>query len=424
MQPQYVTTAAALATLTAGERIVTAMAAAEPAGFFNGIHEQASQTQGLVLYCANPTRAYPCFSDPGLAGHLTIHPMFITSVIKNHQQLPHVHYIPQHLSQWSRNILAAGPIDVFWGSCSTPDPRGFVSLGVSLCFEKEILSQAKRVILEVNPHMPVTFGASTVSLDQVDYLIDNPQPLPTIEQRPFDATDRLIAQNVAALVPDGATIQLGIGAIPNALTQALATKNDLGVHTEMINDTIMKLAQLGVINGRRKTKWPEKIVGAFAYGSRELYDFLDGNPSCEFQHAAIVNNPLRIGKNPKMTSINGAVEIDITGQVCSESLGHRELSGVGGATETHTGAQLAEGGRGIIAMRSQTSQGGSKIVSELQPGAKVSISRNDLDTVVTEWGAARLKGKSVAERARLLVSLAHPDHRAALEGDARRFGYW
>ncbi len=200
-------------------------------------------------------------------------------------------------------------------------------------------------------------------------------------------------------------------------------KKDLGIHTEMVNDAMMDLYLKGVVTGACKTRWPGKIIASFVYGSEELYRFIDGNPTIELHPSSVVNDPWRIGLNHRQVSINTAVEVDLTGQVCSESVGHRELSGVGGASETHIGAQRSPGGRGIIALHSLTNRGESKIVFELKPGAKVSISRNDIDTVVTEYGVARLKGRSVAERVRAMAAIAHPDFRDDLLALARKEQY-
>jgi len=258
----------------------------------------------------------------------------------------------------------------------------------------------------------------------VDYFIENDHPLPTIPAPKVTAVDREIGALVADLIPDGATLQLGIGGIPNAIGEALGPKRDLGIHTEMINDTMMDLFQRGIVTGRKKSIWPGKIVGAFVYGTKALYDFVDGNPLVELHPASVINDPYRIGRNHKMFSINTAVEIDITGQVCSESVGHRELSGVGGASETHIGAQRSPGGRGIIALPSTTRDGSaSKIVFTLQPGAKVSISRNDIDTVVTEYGVAKLSGRSTAQRVKALAAIAHPKFRDELLHNARTERY-
>lgn len=412
----------AISLLTSNMRVVTAMAACEPRTFFENIGEHAQNLEGLKVFCANPTKVYPCFEMP-IGNHLTFSLMFLTSALRKLQGNDLIHYVPQHLSQWSRNI-AKEAVDVFWGSCSPPDERGFVSLGPSACYEQEVLRKAKLVILEVNPHIPVTFGSTYVPVTLVDYFIKTDHLLPQLARQQPDAIDYQIGQIIADLIPDGATLQLGIGGIPNALGKSLLSKRGLGIHTEMINDTMMELFEAGVLTGEQKTLWPSKIVGAFAYGSSSLYKFIHQNPGVELQPASIVNNPRLIAKNHKMFSINTAIEIDLTGQVCSESVGHCELSGVGGAYETHTGAQQSPGGMGIIAIRSLCKDNvHSKIVFELKPGAKVSISRNDVDTVVTEYGVARLSGKTVAERVRSLISVAHPSVRETLSAQAKEFHY-
>ena len=398
------------------------MAASEPQLFYQHADSYLRNHKDLVVYCANPSKPYAVFSDESLWGTIEFRPMFLTAHVRNHQNKKHVHYVPQHLSQWTSNILKA-PVDIFWGSCSIPNAKGFVSLGPSVCYEWEVLRKAKIVILEVNPNIPFIFGSTLISLDYADMLLSSTEPLPAgVAEEPSEE-DRKIAAYIGELVQDDSTIQLGIGGIPNALTEVLATKKNLGVHTEMINDAIYKLAKTGAITGNQKTMWQDTIIGAFAFGSPELYAFLDNNPLVELHPASIVNDINTIGRNHRMVSINSAIEIDITGQVCSESIGHLELTGVGGASDTHIGAQKSTNGRGIVALRAQTKSGGSKIVIELKPGAKVSISRNDIDTIVTEYGIAELKGKTVAERARSLIRIAHPDHRSTLTARATEVGY-
>lgn len=349
--------------------------------------------------------------------------MFLTTAVRHLQGKGKIHYIPQHLSKWTRNLFKKSQPDIFWGSCSVPDERGFVSLGPGACYEPEVLSKAKVVILEMNPNIPVTFGSTHVPVEWVDYFVESSKNLPTISPKAPSDLDHKIAAVAAKYISDGSTLQLGIGGIPNAVAQSLDSKKDLGIHTEMINDAMMHLYKKGIVTGKQKSIWPGKIVGAFAFGTNELYEFLDSNPIVELQPASVVNDPYRIGRNNKMVSINTAVEIDITGQVCSESIGHLELSGVGGATDTHIGAQLSEGGRGIIAMHARTNAGASKIVFELKAGAKVSISRNDIDTVITEYGAAELSGANVGERAHSLIGIAHPDDRMQLHALAEKAGY-
>ncbi|MDF1666371.1 MAG: acetyl-CoA hydrolase/transferase C-terminal domain-containing protein [Planctomycetota bacterium] len=401
--------------------IVTAMAAAEPQAFFSQLHRLLPENDcEKVVYCANPTEDYPCFTDLSLPLRFVV--MFLTSRIRKNQGI-NIHYCPQHLSSWAGHLIKRHPIDVFWGVCTTPDERGFVSLGPGACYESELRRHASKVILEVNPELPMTFGDTHVHVSKVDAFIEHPRELPTCPRAKPSDVDRKIASYVAELVPNGATIQLGIGSIPNAIGEALSNHKNLGVHTEMINDTMMDLYLGGQVDGSKKSLWPGKIVGAFAYGTKELYQFIDQNPIVELQPASVVNDPYRIGRNFRMHSINTAVEVDITGQVCSESIGHMELSGVGGASETHVGAQRSEGGRGIIAMQSRTRRGDSKIVVSLKEGAKVSISRNDVDTIVTEYGVAELAGRSVLERVQALIKIAHPEHREALESEAKRLAY-
>jgi acyl-CoA hydrolase len=349
--------------------------------------------------------------------------MFLTGAVRKLQGNDLIYYIPQHLSQWSDNLLANNSVDVFWGSCSPPDERGYVSLGLSDTYETQILHRAKFVVLEINPAMPRTYGSTVVHQNSVHFFIHSDNTLPSIAPEKGEEIDETIAKLVCELIEDGSTLQLGIGGIPNSVAKFLKDKKNLGIHTEMINDAMVDLIESGAVNGSMKKIWPRKVVGAFALGTERLYRFLDQNLGVEIQPAKVVNNPIKIGLNHRMTSINTCVEIDITGQVCSESLGHYELSGVGGAFETHYGAQLSEGGRGILALRSTTRTGQSKIVFELQPGAKVSISRNDVDTVVTEYGYFRLRGKSVRERALGLIQLAQPEFREKLEFNARKYNY-
>lgn len=418
-----ITAREAFSRIAGAKTVVAAMVASEPLHFFEQLREMSSVFEEKVrIYCANPSRPFPCFEDPTLCSNLDLVVMFLTTHVRQLHGRGLVYYFPHHLSSWAGLMKERG-VDVFWGSCSLPDARGFVSLGPSACYEPEILRAADTVVLEMNPQIPVTFGSTPVPLRDVDWFVSADHPLPSIPKGEIRDIDRQIAAYVAELVEDGSTIQLGIGSIPNAVGEALGGKRNLGVHTEMINDTIMELYLQGVVTGAMKTRWPGKIIGSFAYGTPALYRFIDRNPIVELHPSSVVNDPWRIGKNYRQVSINSAVEIDLTGQVCSESVGHRELSGIGGASETHIGAQRSVGGRGIIALYSTTEKGESKIVFALKPGSKVSISRNDVDTVITEFGIARLKGKSVGERVKAMVAIAHPDFRDRLLAEARKEQY-
>jgi acyl-CoA hydrolase len=408
-----------------GQNVVVSHASAEPPHFFRLIGTRGRDIKGTRIFCANPGRSWPCFSDPELDGRLIFEVFFLSPAVRQKLALRHVHHVPVNMSRWARHIMHGNrQIDVYWGVCSPPDGDGYVSLGLNSCYEPEALARAGTVILEVNPHMPRTFGATRVPIDRVHYFIEQIEPPIVHNPAPSGPEDLRIGELVADLVPDGATIQLGIGGIPNAIGKCLGSHRNLGVHTEMINDAIMHLHRSGAVDGSRKSIWPGKMIGVFVYGSQDLYNFVNGNEALELHPASLVNDVVTIGQNFRMTSINTAVEVDLTGQVCSESVGHLQISGVGGASDTHLGARRSDGGRGIVALRSTTRPGGqSKIVHTLAPGAKVSISRNDIDTVVTEYGVAELAGKNVADRVRALIGVAHPAVREELLHEAKRLCY-
>lgn len=406
-----------------GTTIVTGMAASEPHSFYRTLCEKGHTKKGVTVFCANPNQSYGCYQDESLVGHVSFHVMFLTAGLRIPQGRGLVHYVPQHLSQWTAH-LKERDVDVFWGVCSPPNAKGYVNLGLNLCYESEMLRHARIVVLEVVENLPIVSGDTWVHVSEVHHFVESSGSLCEIRRSEPSERDLAIGRHVASLVPDEATIQLGIGRIPDAVALALRGKRDLGVHTELFTETMKDLFVAGALTGRRKTLFPRKMVASFILGSAELYQFVDGHPAIELMPSAFVNNPHWIGKNHRMHSINTAVEVDITGQVCSESVGHRELSGVGGATDTHIGAQRSPGGRGIIAIPSTTDDGAhSKIVFELKPGAKVSISRNDVDTIVTEHGFARLRGLAVAERVEKLIGLASPEFRDKLREQAKAVGY-
>lgn len=425
MKTQSISLAEGFALLKDGDRVVTAMAAAEPQLFFSNAHLFLQGKKDVKIFCANPNENYACFTDPELDPSLKIIPMFLTKKIRPLQGRNRVHYIPQHLSQWAHNLTQSQRVNIFWGSCTPPDARGFVSLGPSCCYESELVRKADLVILECNPGLPVTYGSTHIPLREVDYLIESTCPVPELRELPEESPiHQALASHIANLIEDGSTLQIGIGSIPNSVCKQLKKKSDLGIHTEMIHNGMLDLYRNGNITGHHKSFFPGKIVGSFALGDHDLYQFIHLNPGVELHPASFVNKLKILTKNTKMISINTAVEVDITGQVCSESIGHMELSGVGGAWETHVGAQMSPGGRGILALTSTTKdEKTSKISFELKPGAKVSISRNDVDTIVTEYGVARLRGRSVAERADDLISIAHPKFREELRLLAKKVGY-
>jgi acyl-CoA hydrolase len=428
----------AIELITDNSTVAVSHASGEARHFYQLIHTRATQLRGVNIYGANPTQLYPCFQEKDLSAHINFDLMFLNKSVRQTKNIPHVQYVPSHMSRWSRHICSSAArkknlspdqnesslLDIFWGSCSPPNEDGFVSLGLNAVYEAELIHKARIVILEMNPLMPFTFGATLFPSNKIDFVIPQDAPPPSHDAATPEAEDLKIGEYVAELVNNGSTIQLGIGAIPNAIGQSLSSHKHLGVHTEMINDAIMNLTKQGVIDGSAKTIWGGKIIGAFAYGTRDLYQFMHKNPKIELHPASLINDRASIAKNYKMTSINTAIEIDLTGQVCSESIGHGEISGTGGASDTHVSAQFSPGGRGIIALRSTTrDQRRSKIVPSLADGAKVSIHRNDVDTIVTEYGIAELSGKNTSERVRSLIAIAHPKFRDELFFTAKKFGY-
>ncbi len=281
------------------------------------------------------------------------------------------------------------------------------------------VEKATRVIAQINPNMPRTHGTTSVHIDSLDYIVpDVNEPLPEVIEHPGGAVEEQIGKNIAGLVQDGACLQMGIGNIPDAVLRQLTNHKHLGIHTEMLADEAMNLIKKGVVTNIHKHFLPGKTLTSFVMGSKALYDFVDDNPCISFMDAGMTNNPAIIAKNRKMTCINSAIEVDITGQVCADSIGTKMISGFGGQVDFERGAALSEGGVPIIALPSTTKTGESKIVSMLKPGAGVVTTRAHVHYVVTEYGAAYLYSKNLVQRAKALIQIAHPDHRAQLEKEA------
>ena len=333
-------------------------------------------------------------------------------------------YVPVFLSEvpalFRRGLL---PLDVAMVQVSPPDRHGFCTLGVSIDATRAAVQSATHVIAEINPHMPRTHGDGLLHVSDIDFGIEVDYPLPEHKPEQLGETERAIGRYVADLVDDGATLQMGIGSIPDAVLAALGGHRDLGVHTEMFSDGVIDLVEHGVINGCKKTVHPGKLTATFLLGTRRLYDFVDDNPQVVMLGADYVNDTAVIRRNPKVTAINSAIEVDITGQVAADSIGTRQYSGVGGQMDFIRGASLSPGGKPIIALPSTTRRGESRIVSLLKAGASVVTTRAHVHYVATEFGVAHLYGKNLRQRARALIEIAHPDHRDQLEREAHeRFG--
>ena len=330
-------------------------------------------------------------------------------------------YIPVFLSEihllFRRNIL---PLDVAFIQVSPPDKHGYCSLGVSVDVTLPAIQTAKRVVAQINPNVPRTHGDGIIHIKKIDYAVEVDTPIYASELGIPSDIEATIGKYVAELVEDGATLQMGIGNIPNAVLHNLHNHQRLGIHTEMFSDGILPLVEKGIITGEDKRIKNGKIVTCFAMGSKKLYDFLDDNPNVHFKEAAYTNDTALIRRNPKVTAINSAIEIDLTGQICADSIGAYQYSGVGGQMDFIRGASLSEGGKPIIAMPSITNKGISKITPFLKEGASVTTTRAHVHYVVTEYGVVNLFGKGLEQRAKALISISHPDHRQALEIEARK----
>ena len=332
-------------------------------------------------------------------------------------------YLPVHLGE-SQKLYRSGALrcDVAMVQVSLPDGNGMVSLGTSVDCSLAAIESTKHAIGVVNPNVPFAYG-DLVSLDAFEFLVQDDTPLVTKDFAEPTPTEVLIGKNCAELVPDGACIQMGIGALPNALAAQLKDHRDLGVHTEMFADGILRLIRSGVVNGANKKIDRGQVVASFLLGSQDVYSFIDHNPAVAMRDIKYTNDPWIIAQNPLMMAINSATEVDLTGQISADSIGTRIFSGTGGQLDFVKGATMSEGGKSITAFASRTLKGKNKIVAELNPGAGVVTARADAHWIVTEYGAVDLYGKSLQERARLLISIAHPDDREALEREAfERFG--
>lgn len=314
-------------------------------------------------------------------------------------------------------------VDVAVIQVSTPDEKGNCSYGLSCDYTKAAAENAKIVIAEVNDQMPYIYGDNFIHIDQIDHIIECSYPLFEIKQANIGDTEKEIGKHCASLIQDGDTLQLGIGGIPDAVLLFLKEKKDLGIHTEMFSDGVLELVKSGVITGAQKSLHPKKMISTFLMGSKALYDFVDKNEDVELYPVNYVNNPLTIMKNDNMISINSCIEVDLMGQVASESIGLKQFSGTGGQVDYVRGAALSNGGKSIIAIPSTASKGKvSRIVPFLKEGTAVTTTRNDVDYIVTEFGIAHLKGKTLRKRAKALIEIAHPDHRESLmEEYYRRF---
>ncbi len=411
--------------------IVTGLGCSTAGAFFSHLHTAADRLRDVTISTCLPMGDYPCFNDPQYR-HAFLHDSwFYSPATRKAHHNGNTSFVPNYLHFAATRRLDHRRPNIFVGVAAMPDAHGNISLSLSNTYEMQMIKAADRVILEINPNYPRTFGDAFVRLDEVDHLIEVDYPVPALPDVEPTEKDRTIGSLVAPYIQDGDCIQLGIGGMPNAIADTLYDKKDLGIHTEMLTTNMMKLAKAGVITGRKKQPQNGKMVCTFIMGSPELYAFAHDNPSVEILAGSYTNDPYVIAQNDNMVSINSTMEIDLTGQCASESIGSTQFSGTGGQTDTAAGAQKSKNGRSFICLYStamvKNPQTGereeiSKIVPQLKPGAAVSLSRNEVDYVVTEYGVVRLRGTNIRERVELLISIAHPKFREELRRQAHELG--
>ncbi len=362
---------------------------------------------------------------PEMAGKIRVNTMFISANVRGAVHEGRADFTPVFLNEvpklFKQRII---PLDVALVHLSPPDEHGFCSYGVEVGLTKPAAESARIIIAEVNEQMPRTLGNSFIHVSKLTHIVPVNYPIVEMPQGAPGDLEKAIGSHVAEMIPDGATLQLGIGSIPDGVLYFLRDKRDLGVHTEMFSDGLVDLVEMGVVTNERKTLHPGKIIAGFILGTQRLYDFVDDNAMVEFHPQDYVNDPFVIAQNDNMIAINSAIEVDLTGQVCADSIGPKLYSGVGGQVDFVRGATRSKGGKPIIALPS-TAKGGavSRITPMLKQGAGVVTTRNDVHYVVTEFGVADLYGKTIRQRVEALIGIAHPDFRADLRTQARKLGY-
>lgn len=392
--------------------------AAAPQELIRALIRRAGELKNVQLFHLH-TEGNADYSKIEFGTNFTVNALFIGSNVRAAVQAGRANYIPVFLSEipslFRKRII---PLDVALVTVSPPDKHGYCSLGISIDASMAAVEAATIVIAQVNKFMPRTHGDGMIHVSKINYFVEHDEKIPELANHAITSEVMAIGRNIAELIEDGSTVQTGIGDIPNAVLSSLTNHKDLGIHTEMFSDGVISLVEKGVITGKFKKNFPGKIVSSFVIGSHKLYDFVDDNPLVVMMDSAFVNDTHIIRKNPKVIAINSAIEIDLTGQVCADSIGCNLYSGVGGQMDFIRGASLSEGGKPIISLLSSTKNGQSKIVPFLRQGAGVVTTRAHVQYIVTEYGVAHLYGKDLKHRAKELIKIAHPAHREELEKKA------
>ncbi len=407
----------AVSGISSGDRVILSHAAGEPRTLPGALVKRADSLRNVeVVHMVSMGEALYC--QPDYADNFRHVAFFGGPPTREAIWDNRGDYIPINFGNIPNLLETLLPVDVAMITVSPPDNNGYCSLGISVDYTKKAVETAKTVIAEVNPHMPRTLGNSFVHVDDIDHFIEVDTPIHELKAVELTDVEKNIGRHVVELIEDGCCLQLGIGGIPDAVLMFLTDFKDLGIHSEMVSDGVKHLVEKGVITGRKKTIHKGKIVVTFLMGSRSFYDWVHDNPIIEMHTVDYTNNPHVVAQNRKMVSINSALEVDLLGQVCADTLGARQFSGVGGQLDFVRGAGMAEGGKAVIALPSVAKGGVSRIVPTLKQGAAVTTSRNDVDYVVTDQGVAALKGRTVRERMRALINVAIPAAREELARQA------
>lgn len=419
---KLVSAAEAVRCIKSGDRVVTGHACGEPSALVEAMVARAPELEAVeVVHMVAMGQAK--YAQPEMEKSFRHNALFVGASTRKAVEDKRADYTPCFFSEIPRlfrdRIL---PVNVALIQVTPPNEQGFASYGVSVDYTQVAAEYADIVVAQVNPLLPRT-GGSKIHLDNIDYIVEDQTPIIELKPPQIGDVEKAIGENAASLIPDGATLQLGIGAIPDAVLLFLRDKKDLGIHSEMFSDGVVVLAEAGVITNRKKTINPGKFMATFLMGTRKLYDFVDNNPAVEMHPVDYINDPYIIGQHANMISINSALQVDMMGQVNAEMIGSRQFSGIGGQVDFVRGASRSPGGKSIIALPSTASGGKiSRIRCELDPGAGVSTSRNDVHYVVTEYGVAELRGKSLRQRAAALIAISHPGFREQLTAEAREKG--
>lgn len=404
----------AVKVIKSNDRVFIHSAAATPSVLIKAMTDRADELRNVEIVSIHTEGPVP-YADEKYVDNFTINTFFAGGNIREHVRSGRASYIPIFLSEIPNLLRTDKPIDVALVNVSPPNKKGFCSLGCSVDISNTAIDVAKHVIAQVNPNMPFVHGHGIIHINEMDALVEVDEPLYEAGMRDPNEVDLKIADHVAGLIDDRSCLQMGIGSIPNAVLSKLGNHKDLGIHSEMISDGVVDLYEKGAITGHYKMTRYEKIVASFAYGTKKVYDFIDDNPIVNMMDVAYVNDPSIICRNPRVVAINSAVEIDVFGQTCADSIGTKHYSGVGGQMDFMRGAAHSKEGKPILALQSTTKNGHSKIVSAMGAGTPVVTTRAHVHYIVTEYGVAYLHGKNLKERANAMIAIAHPDHREQLE---------